>query len=137
VVGDVDEAADTAQQAVLQRVERAIGISYLPQHLQQLHPALVAEPLVDDAGDAEELCRLLGLALGRPGQPIGRSVVEHETLFEQAPNDIALARIERAVDLCRLHEERGNGEPEPVSIAFPRFFSLLEPRFEPFDHRPA
>src|SRR4051794_6876171 len=54
-VGDIEQTAYPAQERILQRVDHAIGVDDLPEHLHKLDPLLEREAIVDDAGEAEEL----------------------------------------------------------------------------------
>src|SRR5947208_16092880 len=56
-VGHVEEAADAAEQRVLERIEPAIGQHHLPEHFNEGLALLRRGALVDGAGEAEELHR--------------------------------------------------------------------------------
>src|SRR5437764_7839176 len=59
-VGDIDQSAYPAQERILERVDRTIGIDDFPEQLHELDPLLEREAVVDDAGETEELGRPFG-----------------------------------------------------------------------------
>ncbi len=132
------EAADTAaQHGVLEGVEHAIGIGHLPQHLDQLETLGVGEARIDEPRRAEELGRALRPPLARLLQLIRRRVVEPEMLLQDAPHRCPLRRVEMAIDLRRLHQQRRHPQPHIIRHVRCGPIPLGQPSFEPIHHGPA
>jgi len=134
-VGDIEQTAYPTQERILQRVDHAIGMDDLPQHLHQLDPLLEGEAVVDDAGESEELGRSL-VGLFRSGDELARRGRRKlEAALENAIDHGSLARVDLIVDMRTFDEQRCRGELHLVGApARRRFRAALQPRLDFVEH---
>ena len=136
VVGHVDEAADAAEQAVLERIEHPVGIGHLPQQLDHVETPLARQAVVDGAGEAEQLGRVIGATFGRGLERVGLFGRETEAALEQLPDQAAFRLVQAVVDCGDLDKQRGDCDFELVPVVSrdlaPR--PLLEQRPQAIEH---
>src|SRR3546814_9998516 len=100
-IADVQQTGQAAHQAGLEVVQRPIGVSDLPQHFHHLDALLRRERILDLAGEAEYLDRLLDLLIGRLQQRAHLRRAEAEAALDHLANLGALPGAELGVHIDR------------------------------------
>ena len=106
----MDETRDLSQQHVLVRIEDAVRIGDLPQHLDDPNPLLHAQAFGDFAREGKVLSRVPHLILCRLDELAHRFGRKVKPLGEQSLDGGPLGGVEVLVHARRLDQQRGDGE---------------------------